>query len=412
MKIIFASKFYYITGGLESYLFRAKQLLEANGHEVIPFSTNHPDNYKTVYSKYFCKHYELSREGRSRSIMDNIKAVINMVHNRDAYLKMKQLILDTKPDIVQGFGVTRHLSYSIFKASKELNIPTIMRQSDYALLCPVTSALDGWGRLCPDFSCSKGNLTKILKRRCIHDSFVTSFIGNLEHNINLHLKTYKRNIDYYIAPSLFLRDIFIKHYGVSPDRIFYLPVFIDSNNVPVANSDDGYFLYAGRLTREKGVATLLKAIKKDSRSKLVIAGFGTMEDEFKKYAEKNNINVHFAGYQNFDNLQELIKRSRAVIVPSEWYENSPNIVLEANTHGKPVIGANIGGIPEMIEDNLTGLIFEMGNSDDLCSKIKYLMDNPNKATEMGKRARLFVEQERNAEKHYQSLMEIYNSAVK
>lgn len=123
MRIIFASKFYYHRGGLESYLFKAKGLLESYGHEVIPFSTDYYQNYKSEYSKYFCKYYELSKNGVSNSFTDKIKAVTNMYFNREAYCKMQQLIKKTEPDLVQGFGVAKHLSYSI------LTVPDVFRIS-------------------------------------------------------------------------------------------------------------------------------------------------------------------------------------------------------------------------------------------------------------------------------------------
>ncbi|MBI4698789.1 MAG: hypothetical protein HY758_07775, partial [Nitrospirae bacterium] len=178
MKIIFASKFYYRRGGLEAYLFKAKELLEAKGHTVIPFSTNFNENYKTEYSKYFCTYYDLSKEGFSvRPTRSNVKAMVNMFFNKEAYENMQNLIAGTRPDIVQGFGVTKHLSYSIFKAAKESGVKTVMRLSDFALLCPNSTAIDGFGEICSDFACSTGDFKKVLKRRCIHDSSIASLLG-------------------------------------------------------------------------------------------------------------------------------------------------------------------------------------------------------------------------------------------
>jgi len=413
MKIIFASKFYYHRAGLESYLFRTKALLERCGHSVIPFSTNYHQNYETEYSKYFCKYYELSESGKSKnSFKDNILAIANMCFNIEAYRNMKRLIKETKPDILQGFGITKHLSYSIFKAAKDLSIPTIMRLSDYALLCPNTSALDGFEEICADFACSKPNNLKILKKKCIHGSFTASLVGKFESTCNMILKTYKKNIDCFISPSKFLREVFIKYYGLSPEKIIYLPVFLDCTNIQCSDTDEGYFLFAGRMSREKGIMTLLKALNKGSKVPLILAGRGPKEEEFKEYAYKHHLNTRFLGFQDFQNLQNLIKNCRAVILPSEWHENSPNIVLEAYAYGKPVIGSYIGGIPELVSENETGLTFQAGNADDLNEKIEYLHARPDIAKVMGKNAKVFLEKELNPEKHYQRLMEIYNIVAK
>jgi glycosyltransferase involved in cell wall biosynthesis len=412
MKIIFASKFYYHRGGLESYLFKTKALLEAHGHQVIPFSTDYPENYKTEYSEFYCKYHNLSKEAFSLSPnIESINATVNMFFNREAYTCMRKLINKTKPDIVQGFGVTKHLSYSIFKAAKDMGVPTVMRLSDFALLCANSTATDYFGKLCPEIYCSENNFKKILTKKCIHNSMLASFIGALEVKFNLLFGTYKKYVDYFIAPSRFLRDSFIQHYGISPERIIYLPVYNELQSIP-SDKDDAFFLFAGRLSDEKGIITLLKAGMKSSGHKIVIAGTGPSEDKYKTYSEKNKINVEFVGHEDFESLQSLIKKCRAVIVPSECYENSPNIVLEAYSYGKPVIGTRVGGIPELIEDKKTGLLFELGNDEELAEKMKLLHDDKNLAVEMGNNGRKILEAKFMPEKHYEELEKFYNSVTK
>ncbi|RJQ18369.1 MAG: glycosyltransferase family 1 protein [Nitrospiraceae bacterium] len=408
MKIVFASKFYYRRGGLEAYLFKAKNLLEERGHKVIIFSTTYHENVQSEFSKYFCKYYDLSKSGASdNTLVDKAKAVINMYFNYEAYKNMEKLIRDTNPDIVQGFGVTRHLSYSIFQAAGHMNVPAVMRLSDYALLCPNTTAMDGAGEICSDFACSRHNLSKILRRKCIQDSIPATLIGKLEFMFNTLMDTYKRHVDCFIAPSRFLQQTFITHYNLMPEKIVYLPIFLNCTDIRRSDEDEGYFLYAGRMSREKGVMTLLRAVNKGSGASLILAGSGPEEEEYKEYANKHNLKARFVGFQDFQNLQDLIKKCRAVIVPSEWYENSPNIILEAYAYGKPVIGSSEGGIPELVFENETGLTFQAGSADELNEKIEYLKAHPDGAQAMGKKARDFLEKELNPDKHYQRLMEIY-----
>jgi glycosyltransferase involved in cell wall biosynthesis len=411
MKIIFASKYYYRRGGLESYLFKAKELLESYGHQVIPFSTNYFQNYETEYSRYFTKYYDLSEKGHSE-ILNNINATVNMFFNREAYNRMINLIKETKPDLVQGFGVTKHLTYSIFKAAKDMGVPTIMRLSDYAILCPNSTAVDASGEICSDFSCSTRDFSRILKNKCIHDSLIASIIGKCEVKVNLLLNVYKKYVDYFIAPSRFIRNIFIERFGISPQRIVYLPIFIDSKSEILSESDNEFYLFAGRLSREKGIYTLLNAFEKNKKNKLVIAGTGPKEGDLKKYVQEKGINAQFVGFKDYESLQHLIKKSNAVIIPSEWYENSPNIVLEAYVQGKPVIGARIGGITELIEDNKTGLLFEAGNADDLAEKINLINTDSNLVFDMSRNAKAMIKDKYASDDHYEQLMNIYKFATR
>ena len=412
MKIIFASKFYYRRGGLESYMFKTKELLESKGHTVIPFSTNFSENYETEYSKFFCTYYNLSKSGYSkRSSVNSIKATKNMFFNREAYNNMKKLIAQTKPDIVQGFGISKHITYSIFKAAKEAGVKTVMRLSDYALLCPCSTAIDGHGEICSDFVCSKNDFSRILSRKCIHDSLLASVAGKFEVKINIMLDAYKKYVDYFIAPSRFIRNIFIEHFKISPQRIHYLPIFIDLPGDCSSESGD-YFLFAGRLSSEKGVYTLLRAFSKDKKNKIIIAGTGPKESELRKYAHQKGINAEFIGFQDYKKLKNIIKRSKALIIPSEWYENSPNIILEAYALGKPVIGSNVGGIPELIEDGKTGFLFEMGSIDELADKVKIIQENRNLAIEMGNNAKRIVSEKYSPDEHYDQLINIYKSVIK
>ncbi len=412
MKFVFASAFYYRRGGLESYIFKAKELLEAHGHHIVPFATNYYLNDKTEYSDYFCKFYDVSKDGLSKPIKENIITVANMFFNMEAYRNVRRLIKETKPDIFQGFNISRNLSFSVFKAAKDMGIPTIMRLSDYALLCPCSTGIEGSGEICSGFSCLGLNLTKALKKRCVHNSVAASFLGCLEVKAILMVGAYKKYVDYFIAPSQFIRNVFIKHYKIPPKRIFHLPIFIDLPNTSFPDLDDGFFLYAGRLSKEKGIMTLLQAIKGHEKHKLIIAGTGPMEAEYIEYCKENKItNVEFVGFKKYEDLRKLIKRCRSVILPSEWYENSPNIVLEAYSSCKPVIASRIGGIPEIVRDQETGLFFEPKSVDDLDLKINYLATSRDKASEMGNRGRVFMEQELNAEGHYTRLMEIYRQVL-
>jgi len=197
------------------------------------------------------------------------------------------------------------------------------------------------------------------------------------------------------------------------------------SDIEPGNDTGDYFLYVGRLSEEKGIATLIDAtinlfykqgidFNKSQIKKLKIVGGGPMKDRLELYAkskDKNGI-IEFLGHKTHDEVLTLLRNCSFSVVPSEWYENYPYSIIEAFACHKPVIGSKAGGIPELVTDNETGLTFEMGNIDELSSKIEYMINNPEEIKRMGKNARAFVESELNSEKHYEILTEIYGKAIK
>ncbi len=156
--------------------------------------------------------------------------------------------------------------------------------------------------------------------------------------------------------------------------------------------------------------TLLEAVK-GLEINLEIAGEGPLKNSLEEKVKKEKIsNVKFLGYLPDENLVNKIKEGMATIVPSEWYENNPRSILESFAYGKPVIGSNVGGIPELVKHGETGLLFEMGNAQDLRTRITEMWQNPSKTIEMGQKARKMVEDEYNALVHYQRLKEVYEMA--
>ncbi|MFH0926545.1 MAG: glycosyltransferase family 4 protein [bacterium] len=409
MKIIFASKFYYPRAGLESYLFRLKELLETKEHKIIPFSTNYPENIPTEDSKHFCKYYNLSEvsglsEIRQRHFFRYIKAFKNMFFNQEAYAKVKRLCKEEQPQILQGFGVVRHLSASIFKAARDTSIKTVMRLSDYALLCSNSTALDGFHENCLDFNCTTKFNLRCLKRRCVKNSLLMSIIGLADIKVNHILDYYKKYVDHWIAPSHFIRDVFIRYYKIPEDKITHIPPFFDPGNITPSKENEGYILYAGRISREKGIGTLIRAIERNPGLKLIVAGTGHLEAYLRRTVKQKKLNAEILGFKKFNEVGELIRKSSILILPSEWYENSPNIVLEAYAYGKPVVATNIGGIPELVLDGKTGYLFEPGNEVDLLDKVNKALEN---SSELGMAGRGFLEERFNPGGHYQRQMKVY-----
>ncbi|MDD3150261.1 MAG: glycosyltransferase family 4 protein [Candidatus Gastranaerophilales bacterium] len=421
MKFIAASKFYYPRAGLESYLFKLKDILEKNGHVFIPFSTRHPKTVKNQYIDYFVEYFDLSGE-KELNFFQKIKAVSNIFYNFEAQKNISNLINKEKPDIFIGFGLHRHLSPSVLVAAKKHSIPVIHRLSDYALICPASSLIKGDCSNCSDLLCPAKGCFNAIKHGCVRQSakdnklkktsLKASFIGALELSFHKNLNLYQKNVDKFIAPSNFLKNIMIKS-GFDEKKIIHVPTFIDHNEyIPEFNSY-GYIVYAGRLAYEKGLNILLKSMEKLKKTKLLIIGDGPQKQELEKEIEQKKLkNVNLVGKLQGIELKNAIRNSIAVVVPSIWFDNSPNIIIEAFALGKPVIGSNMGGIPEYIDNEKDGFIYQHNDENQLCEKIKELTSNPLLAREFGINGRNKAVEKYNPSIHYENISKVIKEVKK
>ncbi len=409
MKILHLSNYYYIRGGDCTYLFSLKKLLEKGGHQNIVFSMHHPRNLDSAYSGYFVSYIDYADEARNKTLLSGLRILSRAVYSMEAKKKIQCLVEKERPDIAHVQSLHHNLTHSVLYPLKQQGIPVVWTLHDYALICPNTHFL------CRGYICEKCKRRKFywsVIRKCKKDSLGASTVAMIETVVHRIMKI-RDLVDVFITPSEFLRKKLME-YGFDRERIVCVNNFIDLDPGGEKTESGDYYLYVGRLTREKGVGTLIDAAVKAGAGRLRIVGDGELKDELMSYArgKKGGADIEFCGPVSRDDVMALIKKCRFVVLPSEWYENFPYAVLESFACGKTVIGARIGGIPELVRDNETGLTFEPGNSDDLSSKIRYLNDNPDKRLRMGENARSFVEQKLNAETHYLKIMGIYNAVIK
>ncbi|MCS7228350.1 MAG: glycosyltransferase family 4 protein, partial [Endomicrobia bacterium] len=244
-------------------------------------------------------------------------------------------------------------------------------------------------------------------KKCSHNSIFWSLANTIEmylhHNI-LHLYDL---VDVFISPSKFLKNKIEQMGFKSKVVVLNTFVFLDEFT-PEYQFEEETICYFGRLSKEKGVETLINAVKKLKNVKLKIIGEGPLKQKLVCQVKKLNIeNIEFLGYKGGEDLYNEIKKSMFIVLPSECYENYPRSILESFALGKPVVGSKIGGIPELVIDNYTGLTFQPGNIDELIEKIVYLINNPDKIVEFGKNARKFVEKNNNPEEYYKQLIHIF-----
>lgn len=404
-----ANTFHYYRGGDCVYTFNVSKLLQEKGnHKIVHFAMKHPLNLPSEYSEFFVPEIDLVEELNKKSIKTGIKVLKRVIYSKTSKQKLSQLLDKYPVDIGHIQNIHSHITPSIFHTLKKRNIPIVWTLHDGFLLCP-NSIFFSKNRVCE--KCEGRKFYNVLIRKCRKNSYAASFIVMLEEYIHRFFGLLKL-VDFFITPSRFLRNEMIE-YGFSSDKVIHIPNFIDTKNIKVLSEDDSYILYSGRLSYEKGLKTLIKSISLTNCIKLLLAGDGPMRSGLEKFAKETaNDRIKFLGYIERNKMQKYIADASFVVLPSECYENFPYSILEAFASGKPVVGSNIGGIPELVKDGETGLLFEPGNADDLAEKIEWMIDHPKERHEMGQRARELVEKEYNPELHYERLLSVYKMALK
>ncbi len=397
MNILFANNYFYLKGGSERVFFEEAELLKANNHTVSFFATQHENNLASPFAKYFVSKLEYK-----------LKNVPRFIYCFESQRCISRLIHDVHPEIAHLHNIYQDISPSILPILKKNHIPVVLTLHDYKLICPNYS-LTRNELVCEE--CRNGHFYKCLTNRC-KGNYLHSAIPTIEAYAHNFMSIWKGNVSKFISPSNFLKNKFVD-FGWLPEAVDVVPNFVELSRYSPDVTPGSYFLYLGRLTKEKGVTTLVNAFKETTTEyQLFITGSGPLEVEIAE-SVKEDKRIQLTGYLQGEQLAQMIRGARALIIPSEGYENAPMSVIEAMASGKPVIGAAIAGIPEMIDEGENGLLFTSGDAIDLCKKLElFLGFDDMKIVEMGKAARKKVEREYSAEMHYKRLMQIYSKVLR
>jgi glycosyltransferase involved in cell wall biosynthesis len=254
--------------------------------------------------------------------------------------------------------------------------------------------------------CKGGNFLNVIRYRCVRDSLPVSALIALESGIHKLFGFYRKNLDRVVAPSHFMRNKLIE-WGWNPQQIVYIPNYVHVDRFRPNYEPGDYFVYFGRLQLDKGVATVVRAAIR-AGVKLHMVGTGPDEAFVKQLADGYEDRVIFHGYQQGESLRTIVGQARAAILASEIYENAPMSVLEAYASGKPVIGARIGGIPEMVREGETGALFESGKVEELAGLLRKFADMPDSAVaEMGRAARQYVSTTFTHQRYLNEMLALY-----
>lgn len=394
------NNYYYRRGGAETVFFEHNQILEKSGWMVTPFAMQHPKNLASVWSEYFVKEIQVDH---NYSIAGKLKRIPKVIYSKESQHNLEKLINKTHPNIAHAHNIYHHISPSIFPTLKRRGIPIILTLHDLKLICPAYTMITHDG-ICE--RCKKDKFYNIIRHRCIKNSLSLSTIIYIENVVNRLLGSYSKNINYFIVPSKFYRNKMIE-WGWTPKRFIYIPNFINTNNY-VPNYTPGiYFLYFGRLRVQKGISTLIRAAAL-SGIPLKIAGTGPESLTLRKLADATGAKVSFIGFLSGKALHDQVRGARATVLPSEWYENAPMSIMESYALGTPVIGAAIGGIPELIKNDVTGSVFTSGDVHNLATILSHYAAMPDqRLVEMGRAGRDWLQQQFSENHYREQILELY-----
>lgn len=387
MRILLSNKFYYRRGGDCIYMLSLEQLLRARGHEVAVFAMDYPENLETPWRRYFPQN------------MSRLMALTRPFGSQEVRRKFSKLLDDFRPDVVHLNNIHTQLSPVMAELAHKRGIRVVWTLHDYKLLCPRYDCLRGGKEICE--LCFGGDKAPCMANRCMKGSALASWIGYKEA-VTWSRGRLEACTDLFVCPSRFMAEK-MAHGGFSKDKLKVLCNFID---VEKCRKDDyakeDYYCYVGRLSHEKGVGTLVEAASR-LPYKLKVIGGGELSEELKVKSEELGGNVEFMGYRQWNDIKEIVGRARFTVIPSEWYENNPLSVIEAECLGTPVLGARIGGIPELIDEGVSGMTFTSGNADDMTEKIKAMFSTEFDYEGIAKAAM----RRYNAEAYYDGIMNAY-----
>lgn len=397
MKVLMVNKFLYPHGGSETYILDIGRQLVKMGHEVQYFGMD--DEQRTVGNRV--ESYTTNMDfhaGGTQKILYPFK----ILYSSEARKKIKVVLDDFVPDVIHlnniNFQITPSIIYEIRKweKQKKRTVKIVYTAHDPQWVCPNhMMMIPSTKELC--FRCKNGKYSECTKNKCIHNSFVKSLLGTVEAYMYKMLRTYKK-VDEVICPSGFMRNTLASNRDLN-DKLIVLHNYCETQKFSNGKKED-YILFFGRYSEEKGIELLINVCEQLPEIKFVFAGDGPLKEKIAHIK-----NVKDVGFLKGDDLRTTIASARLVVVPSIWYENCPFTVIEAQNLGTPVIGSNIGGIPELIDEGNTGELVTAGNIEQLVEKIWKLWNDNVKCENYSKRC--LEKQFDNVESYCQKLLSIY-----
>lgn len=399
-RLLNVNTYHYRRGGSDVMYLEHAAMMQGLGFEPGYFAMQHPRNEPTPWARHFVDEIEF---GHDYTLRQKLAMAGKVVFSLEARRKLNRLLDGFPADIAHLHCIYHHLSPAILPVFSERGIPAVMTAHDLKIACPAYKMLNA-GVVCE--RCKEGSLLNVVRHRCVQNSLAASAVVAVESGLHRLLRTWNRHLAAIVCPSRFFVRKFTE-WGWDAARFVYIPNYVDGALLTPRFAPGGHALYFGRLMPEKGLATLVCAAAQ-AGVPLKLAGTGPFEAELRQLAAEQGGEVEFLGYRSGAALHEAVRAARCVVLPSEIYENAPVSVLEAMALGKPVIGARIGGIPELVEPDETGWLFDSGSTEQLAERLRAVWGTPDaRLAAMGARARERVLREFSRQRYTDSMLALY-----
>jgi glycosyltransferase involved in cell wall biosynthesis len=397
MRVLLANKFLYPKGGAERAVLDLGEGLRRRGHQVFWFGMDHPDNVVPSQASAVVRHRDYRSGGLGR-----YRDAVAMVHSTRARDCLARFLEQVSPDVVHAHNIYHQLTPTILDATQQAGIPVVMTLHDYKLVCPRYDLLRH-GQLCD--RCVEAGPLECLRHRCA-GSWGASLLLTCEAVFHRQRGSYDA-VRRFVTPSRFLRHVMIRG-GWDATRLHHLvnfaPAFVQANDDP---GEPDRFLFAGRLSAEKGIETLLQAVEGLTHGRLVVCGSGPLEERVRQAARRHDSNIEWKGHVSREDLAREITRCRFVVVPSEWFENAPFAVLEAMAAGRAVLASRIGGLPELVDES-TGCLLPAGDVGAWSAALEQALSSPERMQRLGRGAIQRARALYDFEHHLDAVLELYD----
>jgi len=407
MRILYSNKYDYPFSGTEAYLFELIHQMDLRGHETALFSMDHGHNPAFAGRAYRIP--QIDFKDPHASFIKKVKMAAHAIYSPSSRRAMQKCIHDFCPDLAHVRGIYHHLSPSILWELRRQGIPVLYHLNDFKILCPTYNFVAD-GRTCEEH-CQHGSFHNVVTRGCYQGPLSSAMVLAAEAYLHKWLQTYQRCVDAFLAPSDFVRAKLIDA-GFPPQKIEVLPHFQALPRGEQLVAERGYLLYFGRLSPEKGVYELLRAMVRLPHIPLVIAGDGAERPRLEALAKELHLNqVSFTGMVHSEELQALIAGCRFSIFPSHAYETLGKSILESYAWGRPVIASDLGSRRELVRHGVTGFLYTDGDREQLAHSIGFLFDRTDLIQKMGAAGRNQVRANHDPDRHIEKMMDLYGRLV-
>ena len=404
MNILLVTNNLYPTGGDWTYVDSVAKLYKQRGHKVYLWGRKNEKNIDKSFEDYYVEALDLTSRNK---ILSSYKLLIGSIYSKEAERQMNRFLNDFKIDIVQLNSINIGLTPSIINPIYKAGIPIVWRIIDYKPLCPNIYMMRG-DIVCEE--CKGHHFINCIKHKCKN--------GSLKDSLAIALETfiYTKRKEYQLVDLVSFQNHFTcekyKEWGFPINKSVVDVNPYDASTVTPNYTPGDYVLFFGRYVRPKGVLTILKSAKLNPKIKYVFVGKGDLEEEMREYVKAERLsNVEILGPAWGGEMDDIIKKCSVVISASEWYEPSSYVALQAFANGKPVIASKMGGVPEMVKHNYSGMLFNAGDYEELAEVTRDLFNNPQKVEKLGRNARQEIEVEYSPELYYQRTIKLFEELI-